>query len=398
MFKKRGEVKKYKGFFGERKQLISTSTLIGTIVGAGMLGIPYVVSQAGLLYGLGLILILGLAFILLYLMLGEVVLRTKEQHQLAGYADKYLGPAGKRIMTLITFVSIYGALIAYLIGEGVSLHAIFKFGSPLLYTLIFFIIGVSIVWRGIKSTGKAELYLILLLLSVVVIIGFYSLDKIEEHNLTVFNPQYFFLPYGIILFSLLGFAAIPEMQEELGADKRLLKKSIIVGAMIPIILYLLLAFIVVGMIGGEKFAQLDSNQRIATIALGMFSHPLLGIFANVLAVLAMFTSFLSLSTALIELYEFDYKLNHPLAVVITFVLPIIVVLMNVTSFIAILGITGGIAGGLEGILIILMYVKAKKKGDRMPEYKMNIPFFVLALLISLFALAIVYEIGHTILT
>jgi len=397
MFKKRGEVKKYRGFFGQKKQLIATSTLIGTIVGAGMLGIPYVVSQAGLLYGLGLILILGLAFIILYLMMGEVVLRTKEQHQMAGYAGKYLGPVGKRIMTLISFVAIYGALTAYLIGEGVSLHAIFKVGSPLLYTLIFFVIGVSIVWRGIKSTGKAELYLIILLLSVVIIIGFYSLDKIEEKNLTVFNPQHFFLPYGIILFSLLGFAAIPEMQEELGADKKLMRKSIIVGATIPVILYLLLAFITVGMIGEEKFAQLEPNQRIATIALSMFSHPLLGLFANALAVLAMFTSFLSLSMALIELYEFDYKFNHTLAVVLTFVLPIFVVLMKVTSFIAILALTGGVAGGLEGILIVMMYVKAKKKSDRVPEYNLNIPFFVLAFLISLFALAIVYEIGHGVL-
>ena len=397
MFKKRGEVKKYSGFFAQKKQLIATSTLIGTIVGAGMLGIPYVVSQAGLLYGLGLILILGFGFVLLYLMLGEVVLRTKEQHQIAGYAEKYLGPAGKRIMTLITFVSIYGALTAYLIGEGISLHAIFKVGSPLLYTLLFLVVGVLIVWRGVKSTGKAELYLIMLLLIVVVIIGFYSLDKIEKKNLTVFNPTNFFLPYGIILFSLLGFAAIPEMQEELGNDKKLMKKSIIIGAIIPIMLYVLLTFIVVGMIGEEKFAQLEPNERIATIALGIFSHPILAVFANVLAVLAMFTSFLSLSTALIEFYKFDYHLPHTIAVVITFLLPLIVVLLKVTSFIAILALTGGIAGGLEGIVIIMMYIKAKKMGDRVPEYKMNLPFFVLAFLISLFALAIVYEIGHTLL-
>jgi len=45
----------------------------------------------------------------------------------------------------------------------------------------------------------------------------------------------------------------------------------------------------------------------------------------------------------------------------------------------------------------MMYIKAKKMGDRVPEYKMNLPFFVLAFLISLFALAIVYEIGHTLL-
>ena len=34
MFKKRGEVKEYKGFFGRHTLAIATTTLIGTIVGA----------------------------------------------------------------------------------------------------------------------------------------------------------------------------------------------------------------------------------------------------------------------------------------------------------------------------------------------------------------------------
>src|SRR3989338_4344759 len=107
MFKKRGQSKKYTGFFANKKLLIAITTLMGTIIGAGMLGIPYVVAKAGLLYGLLLIIILGLAFLFINLFVGEIVLRTKDQHQLAGYAEKYLGPIGKKIVGISLFISLY---------------------------------------------------------------------------------------------------------------------------------------------------------------------------------------------------------------------------------------------------------------------------------------------------
>ena len=57
-----------------------------------------------------------------------------------------------------------------------------------------------------------------------------------------------------------------------------------------------------GVVGVNQFDQLEPNQRIATVALQIYSQPLLGLFANILAVLAMFTSFLTLGVALVEMY------------------------------------------------------------------------------------------------
>ena len=70
-------LKSIKDFFGKHKLLIAITTLVGTIVGAGMLGIPYVVAKAGFLYGSLIIILIGLAFLFLNLFTGEVVLRTK---------------------------------------------------------------------------------------------------------------------------------------------------------------------------------------------------------------------------------------------------------------------------------------------------------------------------------
>ena len=398
MFKKRGETKKYTGFFARNKLIIAITTLIGTIVGAGILGIPYVIAKAGFLYGFILIALLGTAFVFLNLFTGEIVLRTKKQYQLSGYANKYLGPTGKKIMTFSMVVVIYGALTAYLIGEGATWHSIIGIGSPLLYSLIFFVIATLIVYKGIKATGKAELILIGLLFIVVILMGVFSFNKISSANLTSqFNPIYFFLPYGVILFALMGSPGIPEMQEVLGKNKKLLKKAIIIGSTIPIVLYILFTILIVGIVGLDNFELLEPNQRIATIALQIYTQPLLGFFANLLAILAMFTSYLTLGTALTEVYEYDYKLSRKLAFLLTFPLPLVIVCFNLTTFFTVIGISGAVAGGLEGILIILMYWKAKLLGDRKPEYVLK-PYRILGtVLMLMFAAGIVYQVWTNLL-
>src|SRR3989344_6650330 len=349
MFKKEGEIKKYPGFHSQYLIWMAIFTLVGTIVGAGILGIPYVVAKAGVLYGLILMIIIGIAFIYLNLFAGEVILRTNGQHQLTGYAGKYLGKTGKGFMALSLFVNIYGALTAYLIGEGTTLQAIFTVGSPLFWTLLFFILGVIIVSRGIKATGRMELYLISLLLIVVVLIGIFSFNKINSNYYSGFNWRELFLPYGVILFAFMGSPGIPEVHQVLSKHKKLMKEAILAGSLLPIILYVFFTIVIIGVVGVNNFSLLGPDQRIATIALSIYSHPTLGLFANILAVLSMFTSFLALGLALVQVYCYDFKMPRTTALILTFSLPLLIVLFNLTTFITVLGITGARAGGLDGI-------------------------------------------------
>ncbi|MBT4110276.1 amino acid permease [Candidatus Woesearchaeota archaeon] len=389
MLKKRGSEEK--GFFANHKLAIASTTLIGTIIGAGILGIPYVIAKTGFVYGLLLIILLGGAYVFLNLFLGEVILRTKKQHQLPGYAEKYLGKWGKRLMTLSMFIGLYGALTAYLIGEGAALHTIFGWGVPLMYTFIFFAITVYIIYRGIKATGKAELILISLLFLVVVFIGLLSYNQIQFSNLVHFDLTKILVPYGVIVFAFVGLPSIPEMQEELGREKKKMKKAILVGSVIPIVLYIAFSLIIIGIVGLENFELLGPNERIATIALSLYSNQILGIFANLLAVLAMFTSFLTIGTALVEIFEYDYGVSRRTSLLLTFSLPLLIVLFKLTSFIVVLGITGAIAGGLDGILVMLMYWKAKKLGDRKPEYTMGKHYILGVFLILMFVVGIAYQ-------
>src|SRR3989344_3843029 len=68
----------------------ATSTLIATTIGAGILGMPYVFSKSGFLIGALYIIFFSSITLIFNLFTAEAVLRTKQQHHLAGLARNYI--------------------------------------------------------------------------------------------------------------------------------------------------------------------------------------------------------------------------------------------------------------------------------------------------------------------
>ena len=167
------------------------ATLIGTMIGAGVLGIPYVVAKSGFLIGLLHIIIVGLVILLVNLFLGEIVLRTKGDHQLTGYGEKYLGKFGKIMMTLIMVFGLYGVLVAYLIGGSESLAAIFG-GNVFYYFIGYFIVMSALIFIGLSAVKKSELYMSGVILFIVLTISVIGFTKLDVSNLRHVNFSYIF--------------------------------------------------------------------------------------------------------------------------------------------------------------------------------------------------------------
>jgi len=360
--------------------------LCGTVIGAGVLGIPYVVAKAGFLTGLLTIIILGLAVLMLNLFLGEVILRTPGNHQLPGYAEKYLGKYGKKIMVFSMFFGIYGALIAYIIGEGQALSAIFGL-TPSTFSIIFFIVSSALIYKGLKTITQSELFLASIVLVLVLVIALISIFSTHFNisNLTNFNINNIMIPYGVILFAFLGMAAIPEMKECLIRDRKKLKKAIIIGSLIPVIAYTLFTLAIIGVTG-------VNTTEISTIGLGNYLGETMIVFGNIFAIFAMFTSFLTLAYAMKEIYAYDYKIKPFFAWFLTISIPAIAILLGAKDFIQVLGTTGALSGGISGILIVLMFWKARKKGGRIPEYKLGKRLLIGLILILIFLIGIINQV------
>ena len=215
------------------KTFRAATVLIGTVVGAGIFAIPYVVAKIGFLPGIFYLLILGALVLFLNLIYGEVILRTPGDRQLTGYAEIYLGKWGKFLGTLAIFITAYGALLAYLIKVGEFLSLIFALPNPVLFSLLFFVFGSIAVFLGLRSVSFFAGVFVVLLLGLVSLIAILGGDKIDPVNFLGSDFSFLSLPYGVILFALFGSSVIPEMEEILRTEHKSLKKSIVIGSLIP---------------------------------------------------------------------------------------------------------------------------------------------------------------------
>ncbi|MDP2909692.1 MAG: aromatic amino acid transport family protein [bacterium] len=370
--------------------LLALSVLIGTIIGAGIFGIPYVIFKSGLIPGLFYFVVLGGAVLLIHLFFGETILRTKEKCRLPGLAQRYLGNWGEKLVMLSVAVGITGALLAYLILGGEFLRILlssFLNLSQAQFTLIFWVLLSCFIFRGIKLIAPAELITNFLFFFIVFIIFFFSLPKFNFSNLPVLNLPDIFLPFGVILFSLIGWSALPEMLDflKLPQEKKQIKKIIIAATLIVVLFYIFFALAVIGVAG--KGVSQDALSGLL---------PFLGpkiIFWGVLAALiTLADSFLVLGLYLKNTFIYDLKFSKNLATLVACGLPLVLFLVGFRSFIATLGFVGTVVGAVEGIIIILIFRKAKKLGDREPEYSLKVPSLLLYFLIAILIFGAVFQI------
>ena len=367
----------------------AAATIVGTIIGAGILGIPYVISQTGTIIGITQIIAVGLLFMFLNLNVGEIILRTKGNHQLTGYAEKYTGKTGKILMTASMVLGTWIALVAYGIGSGQVLSGIIGWGDPTTYGIIVFTTLSIIMFFGINILENMEKLLVTIMLFILAIIFLQAIPYVNLNNLATIHYPPILNSFGVIFFAFLGAMSIVEAKEILTKNKKLLKKAIIIGMTIPIVIYSLFAFFVIGVTG-------QKTTEVATIGLGIMTSPYIIIVGNILALFTMGTSFLALGFALKEMFQFDYKIKKKIAWLMTITIPLIIVAFNLTGFIQAISIAGVLEGGIISTLIVIMALKAKKRSERKPEYTIPLNKIVAGIIITFFAIIIIHQIVKSI--
>lgn len=368
------------------KIIYPIATLSGAIVGVGLFSLPYITSKAGFLIMLIYFLVLGALVTLVHLFFGELSLVTPDFKRLPGFARFHLGNWAEKIALISTVLGAFGAILAYLIVGGKFLENLLSpilGGNNLLYTLFYFVLGASLILFGIKIIAKIEFWALILFFLVLIAIFFQEHTLIVSENLISYPQKsnlggaipIWFLPYGAVLFSLWGASLIPEIEEMLRNNKKLLKKIIPLATLIPIVIYLFFIYLVLGITGpGTSESALIGLRNY----LGEGTMNLILFFGF----LTTFTSFIVFGLTLRKVFWYDLKVGKNLAWALTCFIPLILFLAGIKSFIGVIGLVGGIMLGINGVLILLMYQKIKAK-----------KFLFLTLpLILIFAFGIIYEI------
>lgn len=333
-------------------------------MGAGLLGLPYVAQKSGILIAVIWLLIGGGIMAYIMLGLGEVILRTKQNHHLAGYAEKYIGKKGKKIMLFAMIFGIYAALLAYIVGESQSLSFILtgSLNQSITAGIIFWAIVSCVTYNGLKAVKKSELIGVTLALVLIATITILAIPDIQKENLISFDLTNWAAPAGLVIFSLLGYSALPEARQIQGKRAPHLKKVILITYGVVVLAYTVFIIAIVGGLG-------EKTPEIATLALGKY-------FA-IIGVITMGTAYMALATALIDMFHYDYGWHRKQAWTLVSSIPLalfaLVAITKIATFTTILELGGIISGGITMVLILLMMRQAKKKGTRSPEY--TIPLF-----------------------
>ena len=373
-------------FLKNKKFLHSVAILIGTMVGVGVFGIPFAFAKAGFWIGLIFLILIGTVTYFLDVIYGEIVLRTNQAHQLVGYAKLYLGDQWKRVMFFSIILTTYSALLAYIIIAGDFLSNIlspFFYLSATSFSLWFFAITSLLVLAGIRAVAWVELALACLFIIVILLVFGFGAGDINFSNYSVVNSEFWFFPYGVLLFAFAGLSSIPIQRGILIGGENFFKKSILAAVVLVGALYLVFGFTVVGISG-------EATSPDAISGLIDFVGSEVIFLGSLFGVAAVSTSFLMLGTAMLEVFHLDYGLNRKSSWLLVVAPPLTLFLGGLRNFIDVIGLAGGVAIGLEAFVLILIFIKSKSHGDRVPEYSLNLPAWLLYFIGVIFIGGVVY--------
>jgi len=367
----------------EHRSIRAVGMLFGTIVGVGVFGLPAVFGRSGYFVGLLELLIMGVVMVILFLMFAEITVQTPGKHRFVAYMHRFLGPWGARVAAVSILASMFGALLAFLIIGGSFLSELTSL-NPFFSTLVLAGVVSIPVYIGMTFVSRLEVIVIGVMLFLYGILIVVSLPSFSWAHLAPTSPQGFenlLAPYGVLLFALSGFGAIPEMHDILGRSFKRLPRILISGYLLIIGFYALFTFAILGATGA-----LVSEDSIGGLALA--THPAVGILGSVLGLVSVFSIFTILATELMETIRLDFRIKQTPAWILTIGIPLFLFVIGFREFIGILGFVGSVFSGFCGILVILAY----RKIDRNKIKNIRFPTIVSLIVGLVFVFGILIEI------
>lgn len=355
--------------------LLASLSLVGTIVGAGIFGIPYVFAQSGSWLSLAYCAVLGAAALLIHWFYAQVVAVTPGKHRLVGYVHKHLGPRQAEVVSVTSPMNMLGSMLAYLILGGGFLSTLFG-GSAFVWSIAFLAALSLILLLPFGKVEFLEAGLSWLLIAAAVGIVIAVAPHIQIKNLTAFGAGRWFLPYGVVFFALSGASVIPDLVECLNKDMKKVWRAILIGTVVSVVITAVFGLAVAGVSG------LATTQN-AVLGLVPFVGRYIVAAGAVFGLLAIVTSFLAIGENLKEQFNMDFKMSLPASWMATVGIPLIAFLAGARDLISVLGFVGAVFGVIDGFLIALM---AKKISTSRVLRRLMIP------LIVVFTLGILSEI------
>lgn len=343
----------------------------GCCIGAGMLGLPVLSAAAGFQPSLFIFFVCWIFMACTGLLLLEVNLWFGQEINIITMAERTLGAVGKGVTWFVFLFLFYSLMIAYVAASG-SLVADFTARflgielRPWMGSLAFCLLFSISLYRG---TGSVDWFNRILMAGLVI---FYltlvamgakhvNSDYLAHQNWSAVTAV---IPAVIVSFGFHNL--VPSLTTYLKGNVKSLKLTILIGSAIPLLVYLVWEWIILGIVPPGEFAQALDKGEIATQALENAAGSSWIIdAAQAFAFFAIVTSFLSVALSFVDFLSDGLGIKKTpkgkiILVSCVLIPPFIFAFLYPTIFLMALNYAGGYGAViLFGILPALMVWKGR---------------------------------------
>ena len=324
--------------------------LVGTQIGAGVLGLPYAASKVGLIPALAVL--IGVMFLMLWT--GLIVLKFSAGMggaQMSTIAQRVLGKAGGWLMYVSIFIMSFGAILAYIAGMGSVFASLFGI-SETAGAFIFWVLASIVVYRGLEASGKTELAMSYVMLALFIAVTVMLIPHAKLSNGLYTDLSGILSITGVAIFALGCHTVIPDVYKGLGSYEET-KKVLVWAFIIPTAIYavFMVAFLL-------AFGR--NTPQIATQGLELLYGHIGKIIGNLIPLLAITTSYIGIALAQQSNNEEFVRLKRPMAWGLTVIPPAIVYFAGVKNFADVLAFAGDTGDMMAFIVLpILIWLSDK---------------------------------------
>lgn len=366
--------------------LISRATrpMIGSMIGVGLLALPFAFAQVG--FGLGTLALVVVALVsgVVLELYADLVLVRGGKARFIHVMSRELGHGGTFIAAASFIGSIYGALIAFCIFGGQFLRTVL-FGilplTPTESTIAFFALGALLTIGGSLFVARMQRILLPVFFCLIAGLALFALPHVHLNAFTTFVPSNLGAALGVMLFAFHGMCGVPEARDILGRSSGLLSRVSWRSIATVFCVYLLFSFSVLGVTGA-------STTENAIVGLNNALGHSAFLLASTIALVVTMSAFMNVANALTYMYVYDLKLRFIPSWLITMLVPIIIVLIGIPSMTSVLKFTGGVLGTIVAICMLVAYERARMSAE-LPKRSLRVPQLVVGLTFCVFVVVFV---------
>lgn len=369
------------------KTLGSALLITGTAIGAGMLGIPMATAGLGFFASVGLLILIWLLSYWAALLLLEVTLNTPgDKLHLNSMAKVTLGRVGQVVIWICVLGLLYSLTVAYISGAASILKTSLGLPQALLACVFTVVLGAFVVvsHRAADLLNRSLFSIKTVLLIAVLAFCFPVVDVSLLQQMPI--AQSLFLSAAPVIFVSFGFHhIIPSLAQYNAGNLVLLKRIILMGSLLPLVVYILWQAITLGILPREAIPE-DVGQFISTLSSSV-GRPWLVPVINGFANLALITSFIGVTLGLFDFLCDSLKVDasrfsHRVGVgLVTYVFPLICAVFIPTGFIQLLAYGGVFFVVMAFVMPGLMVLALRRRG-LVSVYRVPGSWLIPALVIS----------------